>query len=216
MASRNPMTDDVKTRKELLEWLRHYFDDRTSTERADALAALLAEREWQSVDENAPKETILEGFFGIHSNDVPCVHLVFLKGTEWLMWDASSKMGWEKLGQPPTHVRTLEFKWHDAHKQILYDIGVERLRQVRARVSGPGGERISGEGWTVEHDDEHTEGELAMAAACYAANNTSMWPPTWDFSWWKPKDRRRDLIRAAALIVAEIERLDRASASENP
>jgi hypothetical protein len=27
--------------------------------------------------------------------------------------------------------------------------------------------------------------------------------------WWKPKDRRRDLVRAAALIIAEIERLDR-------
>ena len=32
---------------------------------------------------------------------------------------------------------------------------------------------------------------------------------TWDSEWWKPKDRRRDLIRAGALIVAEIERLDR-------
>jgi len=32
----------------------------------------------------------------------------------------------------------------------------------------------------------------------------------WAREWWKPKDRRRDLIRAAALIVAEIERLDHA------
>lgn len=36
-----------------------------------------------------------------------------------------------------------------------------------------------------------------------------LWPASWHPSWWKPKDRRRDLIRAAALIVAEIERLDR-------
>ncbi len=35
------------------------------------------------------------------------------------------------------------------------------------------------------------------------------WP--WDASWWKPKDRRSDLVRAAALLVAEIERLDRAA-----
>lgn len=27
--------------------------------------------------------------------------------------------------------------------------------------------------------------------------------------WWKPKDRRRNLVKAGALIVAEIERLDR-------
>lgn len=39
-----------------------------------------------------------------------------------------------------------------------------------------------------------------------------LWPRSWHPSWWKPKDRRRDLVRAAALIVAEIERLDRAAA----
>ena len=33
------------------------------------------------------------------------------------------------------------------------------------------------------------------------------WP--WSLDWWKPKDPRRDLVRAGALIVAEIERLDR-------
>jgi hypothetical protein len=32
---------------------------------------------------------------------------------------------------------------------------------------------------------------------------------------WKPEDRRRDLIRAAALLVAEIERLDRATPPTN-
>jgi hypothetical protein len=36
------------------------------------------------------------------------------------------------------------------------------------------------------------------------------WP--WEDKWWKPKDRRRDLVRAGALIVAEIERLDRLAA----
>ena len=36
-----------------------------------------------------------------------------------------------------------------------------------------------------------------------------LWP--WAASWWKPKNRRRDLVRAAALIVAEIERIDRAT-----
>lgn len=39
-----------------------------------------------------------------------------------------------------------------------------------------------------------------------------IWP--WYGQWWKPKDRRRDLVRAAALIVAEIERLDRAAAAQ--
>lgn len=65
------------------------------------------------------------------------------------------------------------------------------------------------EGWSLEHDDAHMLGEMAKAAACYALNSTHYWP--WDRKWWKPKERRRDLVRAAALIVAEIERLDRAA-----
>lgn len=36
----------------------------------------------------------------------------------------------------------------------------------------------------------------------------SKWP--WDAAWWKPTDRRRDLVKAAALLIAEIERIDRA------
>jgi len=83
----------------------------------------------------------------------------------------------------------------------LDDIASERKRQ------------IEGEGWTAEHDDAHDRGEMASAAACYCIPIRDPVPPPsnwpWDAKWWKPKDRRRDLVRAAALIVAEIERLDR-------
>lgn len=78
------------------------------------------------------------------------------------------------------------------------------------------------EGWSMEHDDGHQNGEMAAAAAAYAFNaycRTSVrsfaadpvgfWP--WDLSWWKPTTPRRDLIKAAALILAEIERIDRAA-----
>lgn len=91
------------------------------------------------------------------------------------------------------------------------------------------------EGWSPSHDDKHADVSLAQAAACYAlptkatAPRTTFeppvrgdcliavdhhdipvaWPRSWHPKWWKPKDRRRDLVRAAALIVAEIERLDR-------
>ncbi|MFZ5674266.1 MAG: hypothetical protein ACOZAM_14995 [Pseudomonadota bacterium] len=96
--------------------------------------------------------------------------------------------------------------------RVIEEIAAERRRQ------------IEGEGWTTEHDDAHEGGELARAAACYAAGSTlpmmpfrpgkrvrgySIWP--WDLEWWKPKSKRQDLIRAAALLVAEIERLDRAA-----
>ena len=82
------------------------------------------------------------------------------------------------------------------------DVLAERRRQIER------------EGWTPEHDDEHNAGEMARAAACYALFNTAptptMWPRQWDASWWKPKDDRSNLVRAAALLLAEIERLDRA------
>jgi hypothetical protein len=86
----------------------------------------------------------------------------------------------------------------------------ERFRQVEV------------EGWSVEHDDEHQTGELARAGAAYAINapahvglcrlspfeiTLKVWP--WSNEWWKPGGFRRDLIKAAALILAEIERHDR-------
>jgi hypothetical protein len=94
----------------------------------------------------------------------------------------------------------------------LEDIAAERNRQ------------ISFEGWSPEHDDTHDKGQLAYAGACYALTPlfarpvawsdmfTRLWP--WDQQWWKPTDRRRDLVKAGALIVAEIERIDRAASGD--
>lgn len=82
------------------------------------------------------------------------------------------------------------------------------------------GERIrqqEGEGWTLEHDDRHTGGALARAAASYALMSVGartsalqVWPLTWAPHWFKPGSSRQDLVKAGALILAEIERLDRA------
>ncbi|WP_017517070.1 hypothetical protein ACQCLI_13100 [Pseudomonas nitroreducens] len=87
--------------------------------------------------------------------------------------------------------------------QILDQIHLERARQVAV------------EGWTLAHDAEHDGGQLADAAGClalWAAGQPSelwrvMWP--WDSQWLKPSSPRRLLIKAGALIVAELERLDR-------
>jgi hypothetical protein len=96
----------------------------------------------------------------------------------------------------------------DVRATVLNDVEAERLRQVNA------------EGYDASHDDLHGPGELTEAALCYVehangqASGMGMgfeppraWP--WERTAWKPKDRRRNLIRAAALIVAEIERMDR-------
>lgn len=75
------------------------------------------------------------------------------------------------------------------------------------------------EKFTLNHDDGYPCEELSLAAACYAlpANRREyrfnwvplLWP--WDNGWWKPTpdDRIRELVKAGALIVAEIERLQR-------
>lgn len=105
-------------------------------------------------------------------------------------------------------------------------IAIERCRQMRE------------EGWTPEHDDEHCIGELAMAATCYVmpsglrsfrlhfmgetvAGGTKpmsmtvfdkLWP--WAHAWWRPHpdDRIRELVKAGALIAAEIDRIHRRDA----
>lgn len=96
--------------------------------------------------------------------------------------------------------------WH-ALSQAARDVLCERQRQV------------SVEGYTTDHDDEHKASEMALAAGCYAVSSGSYgagpdWPlPIWPWALehWKPTFGRRDLVRAGALILAEVERLDRAA-----
>jgi hypothetical protein len=88
-------------------------------------------------------------------------------------------------------------------------IAAERSRQV------------SQEGWTPEHDDQHTDSEMVRAAVCYARRAAHQiaicddWPVhlpddwPWDESWWKPTDPLPNLVKAGALIAAEIDRLQR-------
>lgn len=107
------------------------------------------------------------------------------------------------------------------------DIAAERKRQIEK------------EGWNAGHDDQHHQGDIARAAAAYAVASLHsveenkkhkdalygvalgfisiirwLWP--WDAQWFKPKDRRRNLVIAGALIVAEIDRLDREAAEVRP
>ena|SRR3972149_10136269 len=74
--------------------------------------------------------------------------------------------------------------------------------------------QIDVEGWTAEHDDQHKEGEMARAAAAYAlvdfhgvetTDVSVLWP--WSWEWLKPSNRIRNLVKAGALLAAEIDRL---------
>lgn len=90
--------------------------------------------------------------------------------------------------------------------RAVRDVIAERRRQIEV------------EGWAPEHDDRHGAHELAEAAACYCLSSAgkpfdyfeTMWP--WERRWFKVSDPRRDLVKAGALVLAEIERLDRAAA----
>lgn len=101
--------------------------------------------------------------------------------------------------------------------------GVELIQRERAR-------QISTEGWSADHDDSHRNYEMAQAGACYAAAAVALskyhrdfkaeelhppmldhlsWP--WGDKWWKPsEDPIQNLVKAGALIAAEIDRLNRA------
>ncbi|MFU4235735.1 hypothetical protein ACM7EH_32120, partial [Pseudomonas aeruginosa] len=86
--------------------------------------------------------------------------------------------------------------------QAWLDVQAERRRQIEAK------------GWTPEHDDLYCSAELPRAAAAYILNGANDEAPAiWPFvaKWWKPRDARSNYVRAGALILAEIERLDRAA-----
>lgn len=103
--------------------------------------------------------------------------------------------------------------------------GSELIAEERQR-------QISQEGWTSAHDDaEHDSGQLTEAAICYAAVGSAQsrgasadeWPVEmfdgfhdsvlqWPFDdcWYKPKPHALgNLVKAGALIAAEIDRLQR-------
>jgi len=94
--------------------------------------------------------------------------------------------------------------------------GIELISAERTR-------QISQEGWSPEHDDGHKRMEISQAAGAYTKaarllvlDESSVneivntrpidWP--WGLQSWKPsQDPIRNLVKAGALIAAEIDRL---------
>lgn len=67
-------------------------------------------------------------------------------------------------------------------------------------------------GWTPEHDDQHDDGEIRIQAGYLLAGHNIRHPRTGERTWVDPErhNMRERLVIAAALLIAEIERLDRA------
>lgn len=112
--------------------------------------------------------------------------------------------------------------YDDPFEKAIEDGWINPIDQTKALIDvmNERDRQHNEEHWTPEHDDRHSAGELAAAGACYAGfsdayPNRGEPPEFWPFddAWWKPSDYRRDLVKAAALILAEIERLDRAESA---
>lgn len=79
--------------------------------------------------------------------------------------------------------------------------------------------QINKEHFDIDNDIMFNDlGELAQAASAYAypiweKDNSipKQFPDSWDDKWWKPTpdDRIRELVKAGALIAAEIDRLQK-------
>lgn len=151
---------------------------------------------------------------------------------QFLLWDAQRRMGIsdefitramiEKLeinksrqwpepkdGEPRLHIKEQPVPAASSESvsqsltDALRDVIAERQRQVSVK------------GWTPEHDDTYTCGELSGTAISYIEPMEAVfyWPAEWHDDSFKPSDERRNLVKATALLLAEIERLDRISAA---
>lgn len=137
----------------------------------------------------------------------------------------------------------LNYNWHiwiksAESKQAEIDSLKAQLAKIESSkaafdVLGERNRQIEQEHYSIKHDDSYQMNELSRAAASYVNNVVSrgwvfnsvygpeayqseevpdLWP--WSDEHWKPKNPRRDLVKAAALIIAEIDRMDRSSAGE--
>lgn len=82
--------------------------------------------------------------------------------------------------------------------------GVELIAEERQR-------QIEVEGYDAKHDFNEPLNSIVAAAISYAMvdinrRDAELWW-NWGFRYWKPKDRKRNLIRAGALIAAALDKI---------
>ncbi|WP_411839776.1 hypothetical protein [Paracoccus sp. ME4] len=94
-------------------------------------------------------------------------------------------------------------------------------QNAKALIANERRRQVEDERWSSENDDIYVMGELERAGLCYLFHDTEFgltgtgpapldWP--WHPTWWKPKGRRMDLVRAGALFMAEADRVARTGA----
>ena len=95
----------------------------------------------------------------------------------------------------------------ETSNQSLIDVVQEREKQINVK------------GYQEVWDDRYPAGLMAKAAIAFihSSNGNPHWRDYWPINWKpaNPKGPRQDLVRAAALLIAEIDRIDRAEARIN-
>jgi hypothetical protein len=82
--------------------------------------------------------------------------------------------------------------------------GIELIAEERKR-------QIEVEGYDANHDFNEPLNSIVAAAVSYAMvdidkREAEAWW-NWDWKFWKPKDRKRNLVRAGALIAAALDKI---------
>ena len=143
--------------------------------------------------------------------------------------DKDDRLG-EPTGREAAYCVTYVLRGSPFLPHGLAVLGLRRLHdcemlEALQLVTGERRRQVEVEGWSRDHDDAHGAGEIALAAAAYALQSgladhsvsrrlreqrvvDALWP--WEWSWWKPASPLRMLVKAGALILAEIERRLRA------
>ena len=168
--------------------------------------------DWNNEDERATVVNVWYAMVSKQREDAQPVGWATLSDLQRLMADGEARL----------NSRASMFALHrDGCAALFIHPAPATLRIAVADIAAERQRQIDSEGCSPEYDDKYATGEMALAAACYAlsAGNHEAapvaleeamfdcWP--WSRSWWKPTSSRRDLVKAGALIVAEIERIDR-------
>ncbi len=199
--------------------------ERGGLDATEALA-IIEKRRWHRMDHDTALVAVMRYVDAYAAEQLPpapldyessgaCAYVCFAANGNCIIWSTNQQQVADaaaKYGRP--YIPLYGPKAGEVNSLAASDVLAERARQ------------ISAEGWTHEHDDEHVNDEIA-AMACYYAMPPGArdWPATetsYGTTWGeaiRPKhwnfqsgDRRRELVKAAALALAEIERMDRAAA----
>lgn len=134
-----------------------------------------------------------------------------LTALEWQDWDNNRRCA--ECGYPKAqHLPRCRVK--ERIQRVRELLGMSSLSEGARRIAAERRRQIEVEGWTSEHDDQHEQGELVLAAVQLAIHryDGKIEDPNDSTDFWgliekHGHDPIRSLVIAGALIAAELDRL---------